>query len=81
MAAESEGEKCASSTGPLRERLADFDPATLYGVAYHRVTGQFADHEQARAAARRAAAEQSLSGETEAIEYQDADGVWRVELA
>jgi hypothetical protein len=41
----------------------------------------FADHDQARAAARRAAAEQSLSGETEAIEYQDADGVWRVELA
>jgi len=41
----------------------------------------FPDHDQARVAARRAAAEQSLSGETEAIEYQDADGVWRVELA
>ncbi len=41
----------------------------------------FTDHDAAMAAARRAAAEQSVAGETEAIEYQGADGVWRVELA
>jgi len=41
----------------------------------------FPDHDAAMGAARRAAAEQSLAGETGAIEYQDADGVWRVELA
>jgi hypothetical protein len=41
----------------------------------------FQTHDRALAAARRAAAEQRAPGETRAIEYQDASGEWRVELA
>lgn len=41
----------------------------------------FATHDRALAAARRAAGEQRVSDETRAIEYQDASGEWRVELA
>ncbi len=41
----------------------------------------FRTHDDAQAAAERVASEQSLSGEDETIEYQDADGRWRVEDA
>ncbi len=41
----------------------------------------FPDHDSAAAAARRAAGEQRAPGDTAAIEYQDASGAWRVELA
>ncbi len=41
----------------------------------------FPNHDAALAAARRAAAEQRVPGETEAIEFQDAQGRWRTELS
>ena len=41
----------------------------------------FATHAQALAAARRAAAEQRIPGQTETIEYEDADGRWHAERA
>lgn len=41
----------------------------------------FPSHDDAKAAANRAAAEQQRVGESEAIEYQDAAGKWKVEDA
>jgi hypothetical protein len=41
----------------------------------------FRSHDDARAAARRAAGEQRVSGDTTGILYEDAGGVWREELA
>ena len=41
----------------------------------------FPSHAQALAAARRAAAEQRVPGQTEAIEYEDANGKWHTETA
>ncbi len=41
----------------------------------------FPTHDAALAAARRAAAEQGVNGETEAIEFQDGEGRWRIELS
>jgi hypothetical protein len=41
----------------------------------------FATHAAALAAARRAAAEQSVPGRTEAIEYETSDGKWHTETA
>jgi hypothetical protein len=41
----------------------------------------FPSHALALAAARRAAAEQRVPGQTEAIEYEDANGRWHTETA
>lgn len=41
----------------------------------------FASHDAAKAAARRAAGEQRVAGDTHGIVYEDADGKWREELA
>jgi hypothetical protein len=41
----------------------------------------FPSHAQALDAARRAAAEQRVPGQTEAIEYEDANGKWHTETA
>lgn len=41
----------------------------------------FPSHAEALAAARRAAAEQRVPGQTEAIEYEDANGKWHTETA
>lgn len=41
----------------------------------------FPTHEQALAAAKRAAREQRVPGATHVIEYQDADGKWHTETA
>ena len=41
----------------------------------------FATHGEALKAARRAAAEQRVPGQTETIEYEDANGRWHTELA
>ena len=41
----------------------------------------FATHAAALEAARRAAAEQRIPGRTEAIEYEDENGVWHSETA
>jgi hypothetical protein len=40
----------------------------------------FASHEDALAAAKRAAAEQRVAGSTETIEYEDASGKWHREV-
>lgn len=54
------------------------------GWAYT-VSGSFSEsfptHAEALAAARRAAAEQRVPGQTEAIEYEDENGKWHQELA
>jgi len=54
------------------------------GWAY-RVSGvyseTFATHQEARNAAKAAAAEQRVPGHTEVIEYEDAQGHWHVETA
>ena len=41
----------------------------------------FVTHRAALAAARRAAAEQRVPGQTEAIEYEDEHGKWHTEVA
>jgi hypothetical protein len=41
----------------------------------------FPTHRDALSAARRAAAEQRVPGQTEAIEYEDANGKWHSETA
>ncbi len=41
----------------------------------------FPTHDAAQAAAKRAAEAQGVPGETAAIEFEDADGRWRTELA
>jgi hypothetical protein len=41
----------------------------------------FPSHAEALEAARRAAAEQRVPGQTETIEYEDANGRWHTELA
>ncbi len=41
----------------------------------------FASHAEATAAARRAAAEQRVPGDTEVIQYEDAKGEWHEETA
>ncbi|MBM6592986.1 DUF2188 domain-containing protein [Microvirga pudoricolor] len=41
----------------------------------------FPSHDEALEAAKRAAAEQEVPGETEGIEYQDARGQWHSEVA
>ena len=41
----------------------------------------FRSHDEAAAAARRAAEEQAVPGRTAAIQYQDAEGHWRTEIA
>ena len=41
----------------------------------------FSSHDQAAAAARVAAREQSAPGSTAAIQYQDQDGRWHTEIA
>lgn len=41
----------------------------------------FPNHSDALAAARRAAAEQRVAGQTEAIEYEDENGHWHREIA
>ena len=41
----------------------------------------FPSHDEALEAAKRAAAEQELPGQTEAIEYQDDKGRWHTEVA
>lgn len=41
----------------------------------------FATHEEAKHAARRAAAEQRVAGETELIDYEDEKGRWHEEIA
>ena len=41
----------------------------------------FASHDAAMAAAHRVAHEQTVPGETRYIEYQDASGKWKTELA
>jgi hypothetical protein len=41
----------------------------------------FPTHDAARAAARKAAAEQQQAGETTGIEYEDREGRWHAEVA
>ena len=41
----------------------------------------FPSHDAAKAAARRAAGEQRVAGDTHGIVYEDANGQWREELA
>jgi hypothetical protein len=41
----------------------------------------FRSHDAAKAAARRAAGEQRVAGDTTGIVYEDANGAWREELA
>jgi hypothetical protein len=41
----------------------------------------FASHDQALQAAKRAAAEQAVPGDTEVIQYEDRNGRWHVETA
>jgi len=54
------------------------------GWAY-KVDGTFSEtfgsHDAAKAAARRAAGEQRVAGDTTGIVYEDAGGAWREELA
>jgi Uncharacterized protein conserved in bacteria (DUF2188) len=66
-------------------------PSVTYQIVEHdggwayRVEGTysetFASHEAALNAARRAAREQRLPGDTEGIEFEDARGVWREEVS
>jgi len=66
-------------------------PKVTYAVVEHdggwayKVGGAFSEtfptHDLARRAAERAAAEQTVGGETTDIEYEDSEGKWRSETA
>ena len=65
-------------------------PVTGPSIGYRAdVTGEvegtfsetFPSHDAAKAAAKRAAGEQRVSGDTHGIVYEDANGQWREELA
>jgi hypothetical protein len=55
------------------------------GGGAYRVDGTysetFASHDAAKAAARRAAGEQRVAGDTDGIVYEDANGQWSEELS
>jgi hypothetical protein len=66
-------------------------PHLIYEIVQHdggwayRVDGTYSEtfrsHDAAKAAARRAAAEQQVGGRTAAITYEDAGGKWHEEVA
>jgi hypothetical protein len=79
-------------SAPRSEQAADVeDDAVVYRVVEHdggwayKVGDVFSEtyptRELADAAAERAASEQRAPGDTEVIQYQDEDGVWREETA
>ncbi len=61
-------------------RVVRHDDGWAY-VANGTFSESFATHAEALEAARRAAAEQRQPGQTESIEYEDANGNWHSELA
>ena len=61
-------------------RVVEHDGGWAY-VSQGVFSETFPTHDAALQAARRAAAEQRLSGSDETIEYEDEAGRWRVELA
>ncbi len=64
----------------IHYRIVEHDGGWAYrfGDVYSET---FASHDEAAAAARSAAREQSVSGSTTAIQYQDQDGLWHTEVA
>ncbi|HEY3888784.1 MAG TPA: DUF2188 domain-containing protein [Caulobacteraceae bacterium] len=64
----------------LRYEIVEHDGGWAY-----RVDGSYSEtfstHDAAKAAARKAAAEQELAGETTGIEYEDEEGRWHEEVA
>ena len=61
-------------------RIVEHDGGWAYALGAV-ISETFTSHDAAFQAARRAAAEQSAPGETAAIAFQDADGIWRTEVA
>ena len=81
--------------GERRRGIDEMEGGTMSGVKYeivqhdggwaYKVGGTFSEtfdtRDDARSAARRAAAEQRLPGDTEIIEFEDEQGHWRHEVA
>jgi hypothetical protein len=63
-----------------RYRIVEHDGGWAY-TAMGVYSETFATHDEALAAARRVAAEQSVPDRRRMIEYQDETGAWRVEAA
>jgi Uncharacterized protein conserved in bacteria (DUF2188) len=63
-----------------RYRIVEHDGGWAY-TAMGVYSETFRTHDEALAAARRAAAEQVLPDRMRMIEYQDETGAWRVEIA
>ena len=64
----------------IRYRIVEHDGGWAYTVD-NVYSETFRTHDQAADAARAVAAEQAISGSTTAIEYQDAEGQWKTEIA
>ena len=61
-------------------RIVEHDGGWAYKVG-DVFSETFPSHDGALAAARRAANEQRVAGQTDGIEYEGPDGIWRQELA
>jgi hypothetical protein len=65
---------------PIRYEIIRHEDGWAYKVG-DVFSETFRTHDEAREAAKRAAAEQEVSGSTEYIEYQDEKGQWHQERA
>jgi hypothetical protein len=65
---------------PIVYRVVEHDGGWAYKVG-DVFSETFRSHKQAMMAAQRAVREQETPGETQVIEYQDAEGNWRTETA
>ena len=64
----------------IHYRIVEHDGGWAYALG-DVMSETFPSHDLALKAARRVAGEQRVPGETAAIEFQDASGTWRTELA
>jgi len=64
----------------IHYRIVEHDGGWAYALG-DVFSETYRNHDDALIAARRVAREQEIPGATRAIEYQDATGRWRVELA
>ena len=66
--------------GEIHYKIVEHDGGWAYALG-DVFSETYPTHDGALTAARRVAREQEIPGKTRAIEYQDATGRWRVELA
>ena len=79
-AARRDGARRGNAMVHVTYRIVEHDGGWAYRLG-DVFSGTFPTREAALAAARRVAREQRTPGNTESIEYEDADGVWHQETA